>query len=176
MDSGKIIFFTGCMFAGKSLSLIEKVQEIGKPFEGFKPLVDTRDGAFIASRNSTKKLAANMVDDISMAMNSVADVVVFDEIQFFKTEGFEEVIGALKDRGKIVLMSGLDRIANGDYWKIYPIALDLSDEVVYLSAICDLCGKTATFTKRLEGGNEEIQIEGEGVRYIPTCEHCFRLK
>ncbi|MDR2077604.1 MAG: hypothetical protein LBP39_01400, partial [Rickettsiales bacterium] len=73
-------------------------------------------------------------------------------------------------------MGGLDRLANGEYWKIYPLALELADELVQLTAICDLCGKTASYTKRISEGDAEIQIEGGDVKYIPTCDYCFRLK
>jgi thymidine kinase len=176
MNNGKVIFFTGCMFSGKSFNLIETVQKIGRSFECFKPMVDTRGGAFIVSRNTGRKLNARVIEDITAAEKSRADVIVLDEIQFFRTEGFGETINSMKNKGKTVLMAGLDRIANGEYWKIYPIALELADEVVQLTAVCDLCGKMANYTKKILGGSEEIQIEGDGVKYIPTCEYCFRLK
>ncbi|MDR3079063.1 MAG: hypothetical protein LBU15_03415 [Rickettsiales bacterium] len=172
---GKVIFYTGCMFSGKSLNLIRKVREIGGSFECFKPTLDTRDVDVIASRDSeVGPLPARAIDDIREILGSRADLVVLDEIQFFKLDNFREAIDFLRERGKTILMGGLDRIANGKYWEIYPIALGLSDEVVNLTALCDVCGGKATYTRKLAGSDADIDIEGEGVVFVPVCEQCFR--
>jgi thymidine kinase len=162
------------MFSGKSLSLIKKTKDLGGSFECFKPNIDKRNSNFIASRGYAERLAANSIDNIEEIANTKADVVVIDEAQFFNSDGFGDVINFLRDQGKTVLIGGLDRIANGKYWNIYPIIVELADEVVRLSAQCNICGGEATYTKKLKGSDEDIQMEGEEVVFIPVCEECFR--
>jgi thymidine kinase len=175
MARGSVTFYTGCMFSGKSSSLIGRVREIGRHFECFKPTVDTRDVGFIVSRDKgVKPLAAKSIDDIREAAGSTADVIVFDEVQFFRPEDFEETISSLKEKGKIVLLGGLDRIANGKYWEIYPLALKVADKVINLTALCSICGEKATYTKKLVGSNADIEIEGEEAVFAPVCEKCFK--
>ncbi|MDR2777559.1 MAG: hypothetical protein LBB24_02205 [Rickettsiales bacterium] len=173
MTRGTVTFYTGCMFSGKSLSLIERVKELGKSFECFKPAIDTRSGNFIVSRDASERLAANSIEDIREAIDSNADVVVFDEAQFFKCVNYKEVINSLRDKCKIELIGGLDRIANGKHWEIYPLILELADEVVNLTARCNICGGVATYTKKLRGSDAEVDIEGEGTVFIPVCASCF---
>jgi thymidine kinase len=165
------------MYASKSLSLIKKTLGIGKTYESFKPAVDTRNMDFIVSRGIDEKLPARRVGNIAEVTKSSAEIIVLDEIQFFKNDGFEEAIIMLKNMGKTILMAGLDRIANGEYWPIYPLALKLSDEVVRLTAVCDICGGVASYTKKLYGSDAIVQIDGvDDVKFIPSCEQCFRKK
>jgi thymidine kinase len=165
------------MFSGKSLNLIRKTRELGGSFECFKPTIDTRSGNFIFSRDAIGRLPARSIDDVREAIDSSADVVVFDEVQFFKSEGFEDTINFLRDRNKIILMGGLDRIANGLHWDIYPIIMKLADEVINLTARCNICGEEATYTKRVGDNDAIVQIEGEegAATFFPVCERCFRI-
>jgi thymidine kinase len=167
------------MFAGKSQHLMDKLEELEKSFICYKPAVDTRDGDFIVSRNGNRKLPAKKIAHMKAAINCEAEVIVLDEIQFFDNVDVAETLTTWRTRGKIVLLGGLDRLANGQYWKIYPLVESMADEIIHLKAVCDLCGGSATYTKKILGPNttdREMQIEGEdGVHYIPVCAKCFGL-
>lgn len=175
-NDSKIILFTGCMFSGKSLNLINKTFQLNENYECFKPNIDNRDGDFIVSRDSDTKLPAKRIKNLSEILNSKAKVIVLDEIQFFDQNDFEKAILELKKSNKTILMSGLDRIANGEFWDTYKVAEKLADEIVRLTAICDECGGVATYTKKISGTNSDIEIEGGDVKYIPVCEKCFYKK
>ena len=175
-DRSEMILFTGCMFSGKSLNLINKTLQLNKSYECFKPDIDSRDGDFIVSRDSDIKLPAKRIKDLAEILNSEAKVIVMDEIQFFNPDDFEKTILDLKKADKIVLMSGLDRIASGEFWDTYKVAEKLADEVIRLNAVCDECGGVASYTKKISGADVAIEIESENVKYIPVCEKCFRRK
>ena len=165
MDNrSKVILFTGCMFSGKSLNLINKTLQLNKSYECFKPNIDSRDGDFVVSRDSDVKLPAKRIKNLAEILDSKAEIIVLDEIQFFDQDSFEKTILDLKNTDKIVLMSGLDRIANGEFWDTYKVAEKLADEVIKLNAVCDECGGVASYTKKVSGSNVAIEIESENVR------------
>lgn len=173
-NGGKIIFFTGCMYSGKSSNLLRKLVEFGESYECFKPAIDTRDGDFIVSRDeSALKVLAKRIANIEEVLKSKAKIIALDEIQFFTGENFTETMEKLKNNGKIVLLGGLDRIATGEFWDIYPLAEKLADEVIKLTAICDVCGAVASYSKKISGSSAAVEIEGSDVKYIPVCERCF---
>lgn len=175
LKNGQIILFTGCMYSGKSLNLIKKTLELEKSYECFKPSIDIRNGDFIVSRDATNmKLPAKRIENLEEVLESKAEIIVLDEIQFFNEENFASIIKKLKKKNRVVLMSGLDRIASGEFWKIYPIAESLADEVIKLTATCELCGGVATYSKKISGTNSDVEIENGDVKYIPVCEKCFR--
>lgn len=175
LKNGQITLFTGCMYSGKSLNLIKKTLELEKSYECFKPSIDIRNGDFIVSRDITNmKLPAKRINNLEEILESKAEIIVLDEIQFFSEENFTSVIKKLKKNNKIVLMSGLDRIANGEFWKIYLIAESLADKVIKLTAKCDLCGNIATYSKKISGTSSDVEIENGNVKYIPVCEKCFK--
>ena len=169
----KTILFTGCMFSGKSLNLINATLDLKKSYQCFKPDIDNRDGDFIVSRDLEIKLPAKRTKNLFEVLNSKSKAIIFDEIQFFDENDFEEIILKLKKMNKTILMSGLDRIATGKFWETYKVAEKLADEIIKLTAVCDECGGIATYTKKISGTNSEIEIEGDGVKYIPVCEKCF---
>ncbi len=177
MDNrSRVILFTGCMFSGKSLNLINRTLQLNESYECFKPDIDSRDGDFIVSRDSSIKLPARRIKNLSEILDSKAKVIVMDEIQFFDRDDFEKTILSLKKNNKIVLMSGLDRIASGEFWDTYKVAEELADEVIKLNAICDECGGVASYTKKISGADVAIEIESENVKYIPVCEKCFKKR
>ena len=118
-------------------------------------------------------MPAKRTKNLFEVLNSKSKAIIFDEIQFFDENDFEEIILKLKKMNKTILMSGLDRIATGKFWETYKVAEKLADEIIKLTAICDECGGIATYTKKISGTNSEIEIEGNRVKYIPVCEKCF---
>ena len=118
----KTILFTGCMFSGKSLNLINATLDLKESYQCFKPDIDNRDGDFIVSRDLEIKLPAKRTKNLFEVLNSKSKAIIFDEIQFFDENDFEEIILKLKKMNKTILMSGLDRIATGKFWETYKVA------------------------------------------------------
>ena len=75
---------------------------------------------------------------------------------------------------KIVYVCGLD----GDYkQKKFGEMLDLipiSENIKRLSALCNICGKKACFTKRITTANEQVLIGGVE-NYIPVCRYHLHI-
>ena len=98
-----------------------------------------------------------------------ADVIVIEEGQFF-TDLFDFVVKSVDEKGKQVIVAGLDgdylRRPFGDMLKIIPYA----EEVQKLEALCLMCndGTKAYFTKRI-GVSEKRDLVGSNDQYIAVC-------
>ena len=157
----------GCMFSGKTSTLIVR------PIEGIHLVLDydtsdatemypsilySHDGNSI-NCNKTK----NLDIDISMA-----SVISINEAQFFP-DLIPFIKSALKQQKKIYIY-GLDgdykQESFGSMLEIIPIA----DEYIKLYAVC-LCGKKASFSKRLSSTKEQYAPHD---KYEPCCRECLK--
>lgn len=78
----------------------------------------------------------------------------------------------LANEGKIVIVAALDgtfqRKAFGSVLELVPLA----EEITKLTAVCMICCRDASFTKRL-GNEKEIEVIGGSEMYISVCRKCF---
>jgi len=79
------------------------------------------------------------------------DLVGIEEAQFFD-DSLPRVVETLRQSGRHVIASGLNTDFAGRPFGPMPTLLALADEITMLSAICVVCGETATRTQRLVGG------------------------
>jgi thymidine kinase len=77
--------------------------------------------------------------------------VGIEEAQFFD-DSLPSVVETLRQSGRHVIVSGLNTDFAGRPFGPMPELLALADEITMLSAICVVCGETATRTQRLVGG------------------------
>ena len=103
------------------------------------------------------------------------DVIGIDEGQWFKDVVWLSEI--LANCGKIVIIAALD----GSFQRKPFLYLDgssilnlipLAEEVIKLTAICQYCSKSASFTKRIVE-SKEIELIGGAESYHATCRACF---
>jgi thymidine kinase len=88
---------------------------------------------------------------VQMARESDADLVGIDEAEFFVPE-VVDAVEALRRSGRHVIVTGLNLDFAGRPFGSMPDLMARADEVTMLTAICVICGETATRTQRLVNG------------------------
>ena len=178
-EGGSIEVICGSMFSGKSEELIRRVRRVQiarKKVEIFKPIIDNRYHVqYIYSHNGSK-VEANCIEnskEILKKTNQDSDVIAIDEAQFFD-EGIIQVCQLLADKGKRVIIAGLDQDFRGEPFGPMPKLLAIAEYVDKLHAICMVCGKPATRTQRLVNGkpanyNDPTILIGAKESYEARC-------
>jgi thymidine kinase len=176
-QAGWIEVITGSMFSGKSEELIRRLrraQIARQKVQIFKPTFDTRYGddhivshsdMRIASRNvaSSKALLLQVDDD--------AEVVGIDEGQFFDGD-LPAVCNELANRGKRVIVAGLDQDYLGKPFEPMPQLLAIAEYITKTLAICMVCGNPANHTQRLVASQDRVLLGAQGT-YEARCRRCF---
>ncbi|CAL1385988.1 unnamed protein product [Linum trigynum] len=174
--SGEIHDIVDPMFAGKTTSLLRRIQsesENGRSVAVVKSDKDTRYGLDSIVTHDSLKLPCWSLPKLSMFRQSLGvdaynqlDVIGIDEAQFFG-DLYDFCREAADQDGKTVIVAGLD----GDYMRSFSAVLDiipLADSVTKLTARCELCGKRAFFTLRKTDETKVELIAGADV-YMPVC-------
>lgn len=152
--NGSIEVICGSMFSGKSEELIRRVRRLQiakKKIEIFKPTIDTRYNIqYIYSHNGSKldAVCVKHSREILEKPHHDVDVIAIDEAQFFDN-GIIKVCQILADKGKRIIIAGLDQDFRGEPFGPMPMLLAIAEYVDKLHAICMVCGKPATRTQRL---------------------------
>jgi len=171
------------MFSGKTEELLRRVRraEIArKKVQMFKPKIDNRYGLQrVASHTGTARedvVIVDSADDLLDKVDNDADVIAIDEIQFFDWK-IADICNILADRGKRVIVAGLDQDFRGDPFGPMPLMMALAEQLDKLHAICVCCGGPASRTQRLIDGKPSqfdapiIQVGGSE-SYEARCRMC----
>jgi thymidine kinase len=179
------------MFSGKSRELIRLVHiaEIASQRTAiFKPRIDTRySHSDISSHDGIRKKAhcvdtAREILSILGRDSSLPEVIAIDEGQFFD-RGLPPVCLWLVDRGRRVVVAGLDRNFRGEPFGSMPDLLACADEVHKLRAVCMRCKDprvTAVLPQRLIDGqpapydSPEVMVGGAEF-YEARCLDCHEV-
>ena len=186
LEIGSIEMITGPMFAGKSEELLRRINRLKyakKNFLVFKPQIDNRYSeteVVSHSKRSSKAIAISKGEEIYNYYKDGIDAVCIDEVQFFD-EGIIKVIDDLANRGVRVICAGLDCDFKGDPFMITAKLLAKAEYVTKLTAICTVCGKSATRTQRLINGepasiNDPVVLVGASESYEARCRHHHIVK
>ncbi|MFB6318055.1 thymidine kinase [Saccharicrinis sp. FJH54] len=174
--TGNIEVICGSMFSGKTEELMRRIKRAEFARQSviiFKPSVDKR-------YSETKVVSHDMkaVPCISLTKaehileeSAAVDVVCIDEAQFFDSE-LIDICQKLANRGKRVIVAGLDMDFKGEPFGSIPGLLAVADHVTKLHAICVKCGALAQFSHRLTLSKQRIML-GEKELYEPLCRKCF---
>lgn len=158
LQKGWIEVICGPRFAGKSEELIRRVKTLSyanQKIMAFKPAIDNRyDKTAIASHNGAKweAYAVKTVDDIAKTVTKDTQVVAIDEVQFFG-EDVADLCNHFANRGRRVIVAGLDMDFRGEPFGPMPKLLAQAEIVTKLTAACTVCGCAATRTQRLVNGS-----------------------
>lgn len=98
-------------------------------------------------------------------------VVGVDEAQFFD-ESLVKVAQELADRGKRVILAGLDTDYMGKPFGPIPGLMAIAEDVQKVHAICVKCGNLANHSHRLTKSHKLVVL-GEKDIYEPLCRKCF---
>ena len=179
----------GPMFAGKTSELIRLVERevYAKKHAGiFKPSFDTRYSAKEVVTHNGLRYSAFVVPADKAGISKIRstsakanlNVVAVDEIQFFPMSIVKTCV-TLADDGKRVIVSGLNLNFRGEPFPTTLEFLSIADKVVFLTAVCVICGGEASRTQRLIGGkpapkDSPIVVIGGKELYEPRCRTCYQ--
>ena len=150
----------GCMSSGKTdelLRLLRRAEIAKRRILLVRPDVDDRTPADYAESRSKARYPSSPVPKgepvqmLSLARERDVDLIGIEEAQFFD-DSLPRVVEMLRQSGRHIIASGLNTDFAGRPFGPMPTLLALADEITMLSAICVVCGETATRTQRLVGG------------------------
>ena len=175
--SGWIEVVAGSMFSGKSEELIRRLRraQIAKrKVQIFKPRIDNRySDDHITSHSEMRIASKNTASSRELLADVHADteVVGIDEGQFFDAE-LPAVCSTLADRGKRVIVAGLDQDYLCKPFEPMPQLLAIAEYITKTLAICMVCGAPANHTQRLVASSERVLVGAQGT-YEARCRRCF---
>jgi thymidine kinase len=176
-EHGWIEVITGSMFSGKSEELIRRIrraQIARQKVQVFKPSLDDRYGQDDIVSHSDMRIPSTSVSTSDQIVDHVADdteVIGIDEGQFFDLN-LPAACNTLADRGKRVIVAGLDQDYLGRPFEPMPQLLAIAEYITKTLAICMVCGDPANHTQRLVASGERVLV-GAGGLYEARCRHCF---
>ena len=154
---GWIEVITGSMFSGKSEELIRRLrraQIARQKVQIFKPVFDDRFSADeIVSHSEMRIQSVNIGSSAELLRKVLEDteVIGIDEAQFFDKD-LPAVCVLLAERGKRVVVAGLDTDYLARPFEPMPHLMAIAEFVTKTHAICMVCGEPATRTQRLIDG------------------------
>ena len=184
---------TGCMYSGKSEELIRRLRrcQIADQFTlVMKPAIDDRyskDSLATHVGGTLEAVAVKDVDHIKRLLRTypfymTGQVIGVDEVQFLDDE-IVDVLESEANRGRRVIVAGLDLDSDGQPFGPMARLLAVADKVTKLTAVCvaeidkydqPVCGKPATRSFRLpdQDTGEQVQVGSTGV-YEARCRACW---
>ena len=176
-NQGWIEVIVGSMFSGKSEELIRRLrraQIARQKVQIFKPVLDTRYADDHIVSHSEMRIPSTAVTGARALLDQVeadTEVVGIDEGQFFDAE-LPAVCNALADRGKRVIVAGLDQDYLGRPFEPMPQLLAVAEFITKTLAICMVCGNPANHTQRLVASEDRVLLGTQGT-YEARCRRCF---
>lgn len=181
-NSGWVEVICGSMFSGKTEELIRRIKraQIAKQkVQIFKPVIDNRYSNEHVTSHSSMRIDAKNVNNIEEIMNYLDDntrIVAIDEAQFF-SPAIVEISQRLANRGLRVVIAGLDLDYRGVPFGPMPLLMATAEFVTKMSAICTVCGNTASRTQRRKLDNVENSqnqvLVGADEFYEARCRRCY---
>jgi thymidine kinase len=174
--SGWIEVISGAMFSGKTEELIRRLNRsiiARQKVEIFKPVIDTRYHAhFVVSHNESKirSTPVQFANDI-LLLSGDSDVIGIDEAQFFDDD-LVMVANHLADKGKRVIIAGLDMDYKGKPFGPVPDLMAVAEFVTKVHPVCIRCGQIASYSHRLTTSEKTVMV-GDMEAYEPLCRSCF---
>ena len=177
-DIGWIEVITGCMFSGKTEELIRRMKraQIAKlRVKIFKPQIDIRYSTNDIVSHSEQSMPSQIVENPEdiLKLSADADVIGIDEAQFFDKK-LVEICNTLADKGKRVIVAGLDQDYRGIPFEPIPELLAIAEYITKTLAICVNCGNPADRTQRKIKSHERVLV-GASDSYEARCRKCHYI-
>ena len=165
------------MFSGKTTELMRRIRRYThakKRCQVIKYSKDTRYDADLASTHDLQKCEAigcAQLSELDESLLQNVDVIGVDEGQFFGAD-IVEFADRYASRGKVVIVAALDatfeRRPFGNILELIPYA----EQVMKLNAVCMICHREASFSKRI-GSETAVEVIGGAEKYAATCRSCY---
>lgn len=177
---------TGCMFSGKTKKIAQIINQEKQPQSCYcyKPDTDNRGGANYISTNYGENILAHTLpfqapEEIFNANNlpatneSINSLIIIDEAQFFSKK-IVNVIQLLLEQGYNVIAAGLNLDFRGEPFGSMPQLMAIANEVIELTAVCNVCGEAAVRTQRIINGEpahykDPLVLIGGSNKYEARC-------
>lgn len=177
-ETGWIEVIAGCMFSGKTEELIRRLRraEIAKQkVKIFKPSIDSRYSPPSIVSHSEQSLPSIQLDEIKDIYKHIDDaqVIGIDEAQFFSPD-IVEICNTLANKGKRVIVAGLDQDYKGIPFEPMPQLLAIAEYITKALAICVICGNPADKTQRKTTSSERVVV-GTSDIYEARCRKCHYI-
>jgi thymidine kinase len=137
-SGGWIEVIAGVMFSGKSEELMRRVRRATiarKRVQVFKSHLDDRyAGLYNVSSHDGRDLEAYPVDSaaqIAQTLDPMAQVIAVDEVQFLDS-GIIALATALAERGRRVVLAGIDTDFRGEPFGAMPQLMAVAEQVTKL--------------------------------------------
>ena len=175
--TGWIEVICGSMFSGKSEELIRRLRraKIAKQkVQVFKPRIDNRYAQNQIVSHDDRRIESEPVGsarEILERLKPDTEVVGIDEAQFLGMD-LVDVCDRLANKGRRVIVAGLDQDYRGLPFEPIPQLLAIAEDITKTLAVCMVCGQPANKSQRLVKSKERILIGAEGA-YEPRCRGCF---
>ena len=143
------------MFAGKTEELVRRIRRAsiaGRRVRVLTHAIDTRSGPNRVVSHSglaADSLPLQTSDEIAVAVPDDVEVVAIDEAHFFGPWRVAAV-EKLAQRGKLVIVAGLDVTFEGQPFEPLPALMAHAERVDKLTAVCAVCGADAVYHVRNE--------------------------
>ncbi|MBM4172054.1 MAG: thymidine kinase [Ignavibacteria bacterium] len=177
-NTGWIEVIAGCMFSGKTEELIRRLRraEIAKQsVKIFKPKLDDRYSESEIVSHNEQSLPSIIVEKPQeiLTLCEDAQVVGIDEAQFFSSE-LIDICNQLANKGKRVIVAGLDQDYRGIPFEPMPQLLSIAEYITKTLAICVMCGNPADKTQRKIVSSERVLV-GAANSYEARCRKCHYI-
>lgn len=96
-----------------------------------------------------------------------SEVIIIEEAQFFK-ELYSFVKKSVNEHNKYLIVSGLSGDIDMNPFGEINSLTSFADDIVFLKAYCFECKEPASFTTKIAGNNNTIEIGGSEI-YKPVC-------
>jgi thymidine kinase len=165
------------MFSGKTEELLRRIKRARlakQRTQLFKPRVDDRyDAVKVVTHEGVNADALPVATAAELVESVTADVAVVgvDEVQFFDGS-IVAALDLLADRGKRVIVAGLDQDYQGRPFGPVPALMAIAEYVTKLHAVCAQCGATASRSQRLVAQEAQLFVGGAAA-YEARCRACF---
>ncbi|MGI7526832.1 thymidine kinase [Campylobacter coli] len=157
----------GTMKAGKSAKLIDEAFNILFQDEVIiiRPSCDTRE--FFTRKYKNDELKRFNFGNENTSL-SLYRFIFVDEIQFFKKDFLEQIINLSRKKEITITVAGLLNDVKGNAWDNVETLKSYADEILYLKADCDCCGKKESAIFHIGDG-------GINNNYFVFCEECYKM-
>jgi thymidine kinase len=179
--AGRIEVITGPMFSGKSTELLRRLrlaQIARKRTAAFKHAADVRFSEDHIATHAEQRgwaMAVSAAEEILESWHARgAAVIGIDEAQFF-TDSVVDVAERLAERGKRVIVAGLNQDSFGRPFGPMPALLARADNLFLAQAVCMACGEEATKSFRKPGAALGQVLVGTAEEYEARCRACWLL-
>lgn len=164
---------TGCMFAGKTTELLNRIKKANKTYLLLKPRTDVRNlGDRLTTHDGidAQAITVDRVSDVFHKLQGI-EIVAIDEAQFFDDAIIEDINYLILKKIKLII-AGLEKDYLHKPFGSMQKIIKISNSVIRLKAICNHCGEDAYYSHRLQKSKTQVLI-GDSNHYEALCEACF---